>query len=54
LIACSIRFAAEFACSAFSLVFSAISSIEAVICSIALACCVEPCASAWLALATWD
>ena len=48
------RFAAEFACSAFCFVFSAISSIEAVISSIALACSVEPCAKAWLALATCE
>ena len=52
-IAFTTRPAASFACSAFSLVFSAISSIDAVISSIALACSVEPCASAWLALATW-
>ena len=40
------------ACVAFSLVSFAISFMEAVICSIALACCVDPCASAWLAPAT--
>ena len=38
--------AAELACSAFCLVFSAISSMEAVISSRALACSVEPCARA--------
>ena len=53
-IALATREAASFACSAFCLVLSAISSMDAVICWIALACSVEPCASAWLALATCE
>ena len=51
-IAWTTRLAAELACSAFCFVFSAISSMEAVICWMALACSVEPWARAWLALAT--
>ena len=53
-IARTTRLAAELACSAFCFVFSAISSMEAVICWMALACSVEPWARAWLALATWE
>ena len=43
-----------FACAAFCLVLPATSVMDAVICSIALACSVEPCANASLALATWE
>ena len=46
------RSLAVVASEAFFFVFSAISLIEAVTCCNALACSVEPCASAWLALAT--
>ena len=48
LMLCTERFA-SFASSALCLVRSAISAIDAVTCSIALACCVEPCAKDWLA-----
>ena len=46
------RSLAVVASEAFFFVFSAISLIEAVTCCNALACSVEPCARAWLALAT--
>ncbi len=45
----STRSFASLICSTFTLVLSAISFMEAVISSVALACCVAPCASAWLA-----
>ena len=51
LMLCTRTFASP-ACVAFALVRCVTSSIEAVTCSIALACSVEPCARAWLAFAT--